>query len=189
MNAEWYKNPTVLMIGGVGIFAAIILMRNQGQSGGSQNVGDLTTPVGQSYSFLDGSGIQHIIATDPNGNLVNYAAIPPSISTPYAGELSSVVGSMSNYGSGSNYLGGPYTYLGGPYTGGDSGLGMGGTLNTGQGGVGGYSTGGGVPILNPLSGSFRDSGLGMGGTLYTGTNDINAWISGEQNLNQQFYTP
>lgn len=111
MNEDWYKNPTVLIVAGVAIFGGLILLRNQGSTGtGQQNVGNfdmsnLTTPVGQSYSYLDGSGIQHLVATDPNGNLTSYDTVPPSIATPYAGELSSYVGSLSHYGTGNSSLG------------------------------------------------------------------------------------
>lgn len=96
---EWYKNPTILIVAGVGIFAAVILMRNQNSSTSATNTSQqtstdtTTTPVGQSYTYLDGSGVQHIIATDPNGAITQYAAVPPSTSTPYAGEMSSYVGS------------------------------------------------------------------------------------------------
>ena len=112
-GSEWYKNPTILIVGGIALFAGFILLRNQNSAAPSQsatptNLGQATTltsngqtqtgPVGGTYSYLDGSGQEHIIATDPNGNLASYAALPPSTSMPQAGQLSSAVGNMSGWG-------------------------------------------------------------------------------------------
>jgi hypothetical protein len=121
---DWYKNPTVLIVAGVAIFGAIILLRNQNSSGSSTssstspqiadplaNPGSsATTPVGQSYTYLDGSGIQHIITTDPQGNLSNYASVQPQYTTAQQGQISSVVGSMSGIP-----LVNPYVMSGTPY--------------------------------------------------------------------------
>ena len=112
-----YKSPTFLIVAGVGLVAAFILLRNKGSSAAPQSTttsttGDITNtnspqtdvnPVGGSYSYLDGSGMQHIIATDPYGNLVGYSNLPPDIGNPQANELANYVGSMSG-----NYLLQPY---------------------------------------------------------------------------------
>ncbi|HEY1249250.1 MAG TPA: hypothetical protein VGE97_09700 [Nitrososphaera sp.] len=111
MNSSWLTNPTVLVVGAVGIFAAIILMRNQQSSNTPTTSGTVTSlgnsaatnPVGGSYQYLDGSGFQHIIATDPNGNLVGYNSLPPGTSMPETNQMSSYVGSMSG-----QYLVAPY---------------------------------------------------------------------------------
>jgi hypothetical protein len=115
---DWYKNPIFLVVGGVGIFAAFILLRNQNGSNTTPPVSSLgdsaatspldpsqtaMNPVGGSYSYLDGSGMQHIVATDPYGNLVGYSNLPPSTSMPQTNQLSSYVGSM-----GGQYLVTPY---------------------------------------------------------------------------------
>ncbi|HEY7419299.1 MAG TPA: hypothetical protein VH593_29215 [Ktedonobacteraceae bacterium] len=112
---EWYKNPVFLIGGAAAIFVAVILLRNQnatpststqptattGQFGvPTNNLTQSTTsqglnPVGGSYSYLDGTGMQHIIATDPYGNLVGYSNLPPGTSQPQPNELSSYIGSMS----------------------------------------------------------------------------------------------
>lgn len=97
---EWYKNPTILVVAGVGIFAAIILLRSQNTTQGPQ-ISNLDTsgqtPVGGSYQYLDGNGVQHLIATDPNSGALNYYA---TMSPPFPGasenELASYVGSMSH---------------------------------------------------------------------------------------------
>jgi hypothetical protein len=99
-----FKSPTVLIVGGIGVIAVFLLMRNNSSSSTSntsQTQG--TTPVGGSYSYLDGTGMQHITATDPNGNLVGYSNLPPDTSNPQPNQLSSYVGSMSG-----QYLVSPY---------------------------------------------------------------------------------
>jgi len=108
---DWLTNPTILIVGAVGVFAAIILLRNQQSSSTPTTSGTVTslgesastTPVGQSYQYLDGNGMQHIIATDPNGNLVGYNSLPPGTSMPQTGQMASYVGSMSG-----QYLVPPY---------------------------------------------------------------------------------
>jgi hypothetical protein len=98
---EWYKNPTILIVGVVALVGGYILLKNQGASSTPSSTGSTasnastnTTPVGGSYSYLDGSGIQHIIATDPNGNLNTYANTPPGTGQPDSGQLGSYVGMM-----------------------------------------------------------------------------------------------
>ena len=123
---EWYKDPKILIIGGVAIFGMVILLRNQNNTTSSTSPGitsQTTDPtamntgnnaIGGTYSYLDGSGVQHIIATDPNGNLVNYAALPPDTGNPQVGQLSSYVGSMG-MGTGAPAGGGLYyPYIYGP---------------------------------------------------------------------------
>jgi|SRR5215471_2134150 len=107
---DWLTSPTALIVGAVGIFAAIILMRNQNQSttagtvsslGGSaatsptSGATDSGNPIGGTYQYLDGTGAQHIIATDPNGYLVGYSNLPPGTSMPQTNQMASYVGSMS----------------------------------------------------------------------------------------------
>jgi len=89
---EWYKDPKILIIGGVAIFGAIILLKpkNSGTAPTASpgiTAPNITTgvdlsqtgqnPLGAGYSFMDGSGMQHIMATDPYGNLITYASEPP----------------------------------------------------------------------------------------------------------------
>jgi hypothetical protein len=85
---EWYKNPTILIVGAVALVGGYVLLKNQGASSTPSSTGSTasnpstnTTPVGGSYSYLDGSGVEHIIATDPNGNLNTYANVPPGDSS------------------------------------------------------------------------------------------------------------
>lgn len=105
---DWYKNPTILLMAGAGVLVVFVLSRNKkaaSTSTTSSDQGDITNtgPVGGSYSYLDGSGMQHIVATDPNGNLVGYSNLPPDTSNPEPNQLSSYVGSMSG-----QYLVPPY---------------------------------------------------------------------------------
>jgi len=118
---DWFKNPTVLIVGGIGVVVVYFLMKNNSSSSTqtanapsttSSTQGDLTNtvPVGQSYSYLDGSGYQHIAATDPYGNLIGYNSLPPDTSNPQPNQLSSYVGSMSG-----QYLVMPYGYTTPPW--------------------------------------------------------------------------
>jgi hypothetical protein len=106
---NWLTNPTVLIVGAVGVVAAFILMRNKGSSTTTTttstqgDITNMTNPVGGSYSYLDGSGMQHITATDPYGNLIGYSNIPPGTSEPQSSQLSTYAGSMSG-----QYLVAPY---------------------------------------------------------------------------------
>jgi hypothetical protein len=101
---EWWKDPKFLMIGGVAIFAGFILLRNQNASTANTtnpnqfpttNPANNTTPVGQSYSYLDGTGMQHLVATDPNGQLTSYQSVSPQDPS-QTGQLGSYVGMMGN---------------------------------------------------------------------------------------------
>ena len=99
-------NPKILIIGGVGLVVVFFLMRNNSSSSASTpppNTNAVTQPVGGSYSYLDGSGYQHITATDPNGQLVGYSSLPPDTSNPQPNQLATYVGSMSG-----QYLVPPY---------------------------------------------------------------------------------
>lgn len=105
---NWLKNPTILIIGAVVLVGGYVLLKNnQGsatpQTGTSSNpqlsnLGNSgQTPVGQSYSYLDGSGMQHLTATDPYGNLTSYQTMPPSFYDPStSGQLASYVGMMGS---------------------------------------------------------------------------------------------
>lgn len=107
---DWYKNPIILIVAGVGVFAAYIIM-NKGSSATPAQTQDQTQSqqpqqtgvVGGSYQYLDGQGLQHITATDPYGNLVGYSNLPPDMMNPQIGQLSSYVGTMSG-----QYLVNPY---------------------------------------------------------------------------------
>jgi len=99
---DWLKNPTILIMGGLGVVVVFLLFRNK-DSGTQDTTTTNTRPVGGSYSYLDGSGYQHLTATDPNGNLVGYSSLPPDTSNPQPNQLSSYVGSMSG-----QYLVPPY---------------------------------------------------------------------------------
>jgi hypothetical protein len=88
---NWYTQPKFLMLGGVGVVVIFLLMRNKGSSQTAPVASTTTNPVGGSYSYLDGSGIQHIIATDPQGNLTSYASVPPDTTQP--------TGQLLGYGS------------------------------------------------------------------------------------------
>lgn len=130
---EWYKNPTILIVAGVGVLAGFILLRNQKaqpsttsntqQPVSQNNPQNITAQamnggvIGGSYSYLDGTGMQHIVATDPYGNLVGYNNMPPSVGNPQPGELSGYVGAMgtSPYMTSSYGAGTPYYSLGGYY--------------------------------------------------------------------------
>jgi len=107
-----FKNPIFLIVLGVGGFAAYILLKDQGTpttaqqaqpmnsplnpQGNINNSPDMAiNPVGGSYSYMDGSGAQHIIATDPYGNLVGYSNLPPDTSQPQTNQMASYVGGMS----------------------------------------------------------------------------------------------
>jgi hypothetical protein len=120
---EWYKNPTILIVGGVALVAGFILLRNQNTSSATPQVGTSsnpqlsnlqtsgTTPVGQSYSYLDGSGIEHMVATDPYGNLTSYQTTSADASTAdYSGQLSSYVGMMGSQPMFLNPYGGTTPY-------------------------------------------------------------------------------
>lgn len=122
---ELLSNPTVLIVGAVVIVAGIVLLRGQSSSpntsqtsttGGTSPIdpsssGATTTNAqGGTYSYLDGSGMEHIIATDPNGNLVSYAATPPNFTT-----TGSDVGSYAGSLSGASSLVNPYVMSGTPY--------------------------------------------------------------------------
>ena len=118
---DFLKNPMVLIVGAVGIFAAVILLRNQPTSNNqiqsqgtqSQNLDPNATavnPVGGTYSYLDGTGYEHIIAMDPYGNLIGYSNLPPGTSQPQSGQMASYVSSMSG-----QYLVSPYGYTTPPY--------------------------------------------------------------------------
>lgn len=93
---EWYKDPKILIIAGVALFGGFILLRNQnsGSVQPSSSSQGTTTPVGGSYTYLDGSGIQHMVMTDPNGNLVSYNTTSPN---PQSNQLSTYTGMMSPY--------------------------------------------------------------------------------------------
>lgn len=116
-GAAWYSNPKILIVGGVAAFAAFILLRNQkpattnsNQGAPSQQQMQQQNPIGGTYTYLDGDGMQHIIATDPQGNLVGYNSLPPNTSMPQGGQLSTYAGNMTSYaGSMSGaYLQQPY---------------------------------------------------------------------------------
>jgi|SRR5215469_797513 len=123
---EFLKNPLVL-IGAGGVVLVLFLMKNQGSSQNPTTAGNLSSPnttgaqtpdvsslssngqtavnaLGGTYSYLDGTGVQHIIATDPYGNLVGYSSLPPGTSNPQPGQLSSSIGMMG----GGYYLFPPY---------------------------------------------------------------------------------
>jgi hypothetical protein len=95
---DFLKDPKMLLLGGIGVIVVYLLMKNKGSTTSTSTTSDSnsTTPVGQSYSYLDGSGYQHITATDPNGNLVSYSSLPPDLSNPQPNQLSTYAGSMSN---------------------------------------------------------------------------------------------
>src|SRR5215831_8773415 len=102
------KDPKILGLGVVGLVVLFLLMRNKG--GGSTvapqtDATTTTTPIGQSYSYLDGSGYEHLTATDPYGNLVNYSSIPPSVGQPQTGQMPTYVGGMSGVSTVSPYGG------------------------------------------------------------------------------------
>lgn len=94
MNLDW----KVWAIGGVGLVAAFVLLRNKNTTTTSttNTQTTTTTPVGQSYSYLDGSGMQHLTATDPNGNLTYYQTLPPGTSMDQTGQIASYVGLMGH---------------------------------------------------------------------------------------------
>src|SRR5215831_13829962 len=103
---DWLKNPTILMLGGVGVLVVYILFRNKTPPQSSvTSVGDSinTGPFAASNSYLDGNGVQHIVATDPYGNLDGYGSLPPDVNNPQMGQLSSYAGLMSG-----QYLVPPY---------------------------------------------------------------------------------
>lgn len=118
-----FKDPKLLILGGVALVAGFfILKNNQGSTQGSptsvDTSGNATTGstaetgnsvIGGAYTYLDGSGIQHIVATDPNGNLVNYGAEQPAFSSPSSGQLSTYTGY-----TGSIMNGTPWLYGGSP---------------------------------------------------------------------------
>jgi hypothetical protein len=92
---EWYTNPKILIGGGVALVAAFILLRKPATT--TQTPEARTNPVGGTSTYLDGTGMQHIVATDPQGNLVGYNSLPPSTSVPQTGQLSTYAGNMSTY--------------------------------------------------------------------------------------------
>lgn len=114
-----FKDPKLLILGGVALVAGFfILKNNQGSSASSPTPVDTsgnattgstsetgnTTELGGAYTYLDGSGVQHIIATDPNGNLVSYGADQPAFSSPSSGQLSTYTGYMGNISNGTPWL-------------------------------------------------------------------------------------
>lgn len=118
-----FKDPKLLILGGVALVAGyFILKNNQSSSSGSTTAGTsaLTNqptdtgnttmlnsagePIGGSYTYLDGSGVQHIIATDPNGNLVSYGADQPAYSSPSSGQLSTYAGYSGSLANGTPWL-------------------------------------------------------------------------------------
>lgn len=118
------KDPKVLILGGVALVAGFFILKNNQGSSSSGSVtpvdtsGNATTGstaetgnavIGGAYSYLDGSGVQHIIATDPNGNLISYGAEQPAFSSPSSGQLSTYTG----YG-GTIMNGTPWLYGGSP---------------------------------------------------------------------------
>jgi len=115
---NYLTDPKILLLAGVGLVVVYLLMRNQGTTNNPNQFADTSVPtnsltpqtassglnpVGGSYSYMDGTGMQHLIATDPYGNLVGYSNMPPNIGNPESGQLSSYVGSMSG-----QYLAQPY---------------------------------------------------------------------------------
>lgn len=110
---DWYKNPTILIVAAVAAVAGFVLLRNKSSTPSPQisNLGNTgTTPVGQSYSYMDGSGVQHITATDPNGNLTSFASTQPGFMNTDQSQMSTYVGGMSNVP-----LVNPYVMSGTPY--------------------------------------------------------------------------
>lgn len=121
---DFLKNPTVLIVGAVAVIAGFILLRNQGSSTNasttSNNTGSspvqqgsggatTTNAQGGTYSYMDGSGLQHIIATDPQGNLVGYASTQPQFGATQS-QLPTYIGGMSGVP-----LVNPYVMSGTPY--------------------------------------------------------------------------
>lgn len=94
---DFLKNPTILIVGAVALVAGYVLLQNKGKSstGAVTNPGqsvatDPTMASSSNYTWLDGSGVEHVIATSPNGDMNTYAsdsaAYDPYL---YAGQLSS----------------------------------------------------------------------------------------------------
>lgn len=101
---EWWKDPKILIIGGVAAFAGFILLRNQNSSSTPSQTnqtnnpqGQNTVPVGGSYTYLDGNGVQHMTMTDPYGAIQNYNTTAPTPMFPQTNQLATYVGGMSPY--------------------------------------------------------------------------------------------
>lgn len=117
------KDPKLLAIGAVALVAGYVLLKNKGSTSGSvtpvDTSGGATTgstaetgnnAIGGTYTYLDGSGVQHIIATDPQGNLTSYAAEQPSFSSPSQGQLSTYSGYQGTFNNSQWMYGGSPAY-------------------------------------------------------------------------------
>lgn len=80
MNEDFFKNPTVLIIGGVALVAGFILLKGQGSAPSTTTAAQTTSqsttptsssPLGAYETYLDGSGAAHQEATGPY--YINYA--------------------------------------------------------------------------------------------------------------------